>query len=1513
MKKRLLQIFCILTLLFAITASCLVPVFGASDRTTVKLVDTTTVWSYLDNNTDPAEGYSSPTAWTLADYDDSAWKTASGTFGSKNGALAAVNGYTPTVLLPLNNGGNNYMAYFFRTTVNLSGIDKLDAISFSAAADDALVVYVNGKIVIDTRNTKNNTTSLHYSATSVNTYTTWFNNAELSEYFVEGENVISASVHNSNATSSDVYFGLNVNAEKRSGGFVTSFENVVLNVGADETQRNVTWYSNSDAEAEVQWAPAEGVAKGSFPETYSSAKASVSKAQNAPGDYTNKATITGLTENTEYVYRLKKGTRYSELRYFTAGPFENFDFIVFGDPQIRSWTFTSSPNDLDYWIDTLGKVDADFDPEFYITLGDQVNTKNYENEYDSLIQPQLGENAYATNIGNHDNGSSAYADHFNLPNQSVKYGVSTTGADYWYTYGNVLVMSLNTWTGSIADHANFIKETVAANPDTDWQIVTMHVAPFSAGNHANGSEVVSVRDSLTPYMNEYGIDVVLGGHDHIYTRTHLMDGNTVHEDQSTVDAVGVLYICAGASAGKFYDETTVKGGEGYEYVDYTYYEQNAVFLHFDVTETSLSLKTYRVKDMAVIDTFTLAKSEAAPLKEAIDRAVTALSKAEGTLPENYLTALRAAITEGNAVYNSFDTASAEDIVSAIELLNTKSSEALYELENYNKLSAGAKQTGADTAANLTVRHLEAGATYVFSGGGAGKNVTLTKQNADGTTTEVITWKEGGTSVRLSSSNPHVAFILDGDVTLTGAAKWEFSNVIFDLNGHSLILNNGSSIPFTTTNAGSIEFRGEGTIDFRATSKESHPFTMNHYYSALVFNGDITFVDSTKNLKYFASIKGLCNIYGTLTIDETFDTTSGYAFYVQGSRSNGSERTGSINIIDATLNYNCAGGSPLFYAKGISGTSPADGKIYTSIPQVNITGSRVNLKSQMITTKWGSDSVSGKDGSGNSLTSCINKTELNITNSYIYADYPVSSGSDARVTMINPAGYTTINVTDSTIYTERGVIFRSASTNSAKLYINAERSTFYAGTTEAESTAQSTDSSVRLRGIVVASTDTHVGKLVFRDCTLSSKYRIFDGSAPAPDTIKFFSECYNCNLIVNTKSSGGGSAVCRSSVVISGGSIDCGTGTIAYRVLPYCPEYGTGLLIKGSVTINNIGTSSLATAGNAYVLTVSEYAALAATDSTVYSTSLSSNYFTIEDRTELVSITLSDTLASKYAYKLIRSVTKGVEVKGNIVLDTDFTYKLYIPAKAEISAITVDGTAYALDALELIELEGVSHYVIEVKVGVTSSLDSFIAEIKLTDTDSTVISGKWTLSVADHLVSLLATEQNETTYTLAKDILSYIRSAYVYAGIDGGKLAMIDSIIGEDYDKSSTPNTDCEALTDTAGLSSAQLMLGDAPAFVFCTDGNYSYELYSFTVGGAPVEAEAVAKDGKVYLYVKLHAYRMTDTVRYEIEGTDIAGEYNLKAYYEFAKGENDDALVSLVERLWRYAESAKAYKAMANA
>ena len=47
------------------------------------------------NNTDPAEGQASLTAWTEKGFDDTIWKTASGKFGAKRGALTSFDGFTP--------------------------------------------------------------------------------------------------------------------------------------------------------------------------------------------------------------------------------------------------------------------------------------------------------------------------------------------------------------------------------------------------------------------------------------------------------------------------------------------------------------------------------------------------------------------------------------------------------------------------------------------------------------------------------------------------------------------------------------------------------------------------------------------------------------------------------------------------------------------------------------------------------------------------------------------------------------------------------------------------------------------------------------------------------------------------------------------------------------------------------------------------------------------------------------------------------------------------------------------------------------------------------------------------------------------------------------------------------------------------------------------------------------------------------------------------------------------------
>ena len=53
----------------------------------VTVVNEKTTWKYLDNNTDPASGLSSLTAWTTPDFNDSAWKSAAGKFGAKGALL----------------------------------------------------------------------------------------------------------------------------------------------------------------------------------------------------------------------------------------------------------------------------------------------------------------------------------------------------------------------------------------------------------------------------------------------------------------------------------------------------------------------------------------------------------------------------------------------------------------------------------------------------------------------------------------------------------------------------------------------------------------------------------------------------------------------------------------------------------------------------------------------------------------------------------------------------------------------------------------------------------------------------------------------------------------------------------------------------------------------------------------------------------------------------------------------------------------------------------------------------------------------------------------------------------------------------------------------------------------------------------------------------------------------------------------------------------------------------------
>ena len=142
-----------------------------------------------------------------------------------------------------------------------------------------------------------------------------------------------------------------------------------------------------------------------------------STAANDAGYYSNQATMTGLEENTEYVYRVVNGDTVSQTYSFATGEFDGaFSFAFVGDPQIGAG---STDTDIEGWDQTLDVIKNNLNPDFMISAGDQVNTASNETQYAGYLNDTLTSLTSATTIGNHDSSSAAYNEHFNLPNESA--------------------------------------------------------------------------------------------------------------------------------------------------------------------------------------------------------------------------------------------------------------------------------------------------------------------------------------------------------------------------------------------------------------------------------------------------------------------------------------------------------------------------------------------------------------------------------------------------------------------------------------------------------------------------------------------------------------------------------------------------------------------------------------------------------------------------------------------------------------------------------------------------------------------------------------------------------------------------------------------------------------------------------------------------------------------------------------------------------------------------------------
>jgi len=130
--------------------------------------------------------------------------------------------------------------------------------------------------------------------------------------------------------------------------------------------------------------------------------------------------------------------------------------------------------------------------------------------------------------GNHDSYDYSFTDRFDINWGDYDNGDITdqkSGGCYSFKYGdNIAFITLNSNESDGGDETygaqkNWLIGELEKYKDCKWKIVQIHKGMMSTGDHTNDGDVDYLRDELSKIFAEYKVDLVLQGHDHVYTRS----------------------------------------------------------------------------------------------------------------------------------------------------------------------------------------------------------------------------------------------------------------------------------------------------------------------------------------------------------------------------------------------------------------------------------------------------------------------------------------------------------------------------------------------------------------------------------------------------------------------------------------------------------------------------------------------------------------------------------------------------------------------------------------------------------------------------------------------------------------------------------------------------------------------------------------------------------------------------------------------------------------------------------
>lgn len=397
--------------------------------------------------------------------------------------------------------------------------------------------------------------------------------------------------------------------EKNWSEIVESKGSLLMTPGEDNTKMNFSWQSSfKSAKAEIEVATKQDMSDAE--------SLDVSTRFNIfCFEYTHEATASELEADTTYYYKYYADKKWSDVYSFKTADAGSTRVLFVSDCQIGRYRQGTDEEILQHdtygWYKTMElATEKNAGINFIISTGDQVEDSYSEHQY-SLMEsvPQLRNYPIAAAVGNHEFYTTNYSSHYNNPNRNTDVPFrDPAGNGYYFLYNDILFIVLDSNVVVPSTHRKIIKAACEAYPNAKWKVVSMHHSPYDA-NAAKYFTSKITRATITPFFDEFGIDLCLSGHDHYYSRSYIVKNNKVTDDvlhnNTYTDPKGTLYVSANSSSGSNYNgiDTENVGPE----CDVWFQSDTPCYSIMDVKDGKLTVTTYETGSNDVVDTISIIK------------------------------------------------------------------------------------------------------------------------------------------------------------------------------------------------------------------------------------------------------------------------------------------------------------------------------------------------------------------------------------------------------------------------------------------------------------------------------------------------------------------------------------------------------------------------------------------------------------------------------------------------------------------------------------------------------------------------------------------------------------------------------------------------------------------------------------------------------------------------------------------------------------------------------------------